>query len=270
MDLFLWGTETCPYAQRVRIALKELGLSWTDVVVEKVSESPEFNTLYRTCHPRGKPAVPLLQHKGVPGSKEGVGFLLPESEFIVYYLAESMGENGGGASAIMPQNSADRAAMRMFVSIFLAEVLPCIRKIFTSANIVALAEAFDVLEAGCDSLEALLGTFGGAGDREGCFVLGAQFTIAECMTAPHLLRLDILSDEAIRPQLRALFQSRSPENTLVDSRFSSPLLSFLVSKYPRLGAWAAAVLARDSVASTFPASTVTKVISRVTVPWTEE
>jgi glutathione S-transferase len=262
--LFLWGNFTCPYVQRVRIALTEKRVQYEDKLVEKVADSTEFKELFTSCHPYSNPAVPVIQHRGL---------VLPESDIIIAYLLEEFPDEAGGRyPPLLPQSAGDRAIQRLFVPLFMAKLLPCVRMLFTAGTHTALSAAIDTLDAGCASLEAFLKCHcpaPGDGGRTGDFVAGELFYFAECVTAPHLQRLRILSSDSIRPQITAALLNKLPAGATVPAGADS-LLYFLENKYPRLHCWAVAVLARESVVNSFPTDVITAVIANVTVPWVGE
>lgn len=259
----LWGILTCPYVQRVRIALSESKLEWEDKIVAKVSESAELTSLFALRHPHLNPAVPLLQH-WTPEYDTDIGLVLPESDVIITYLQEEYSE-----VSLLPPRADGRATVRLFIPLFMSKLLPCVRKLFTASTNSDLDATVDSLDSGCAALDAFLRAHdqsSPSGDRAGDFVAGDLFSMAECVTAPHLQRLRLIPSPSIRPQTTAALLTRLT-GTHDAASIPDPFLYFLFHKYPRLHSWASAVLSRESVVSTFPAETVTSVIAGVTAPW---
>lgn len=269
-SLHLWGNHTCPYAQRVRIALIEKKVPYELKVVERVADSSEFKDLYTKYYPHGSPAIPVLQHFGVGDAENGL--ILPESDIIISYLDEVFFEEGLYLP-ILPPSPVDRATVRLFIPIFMAKLLPCVRKFFTASTPAELAEATDLFDSGCAALNDFLEMHDKIDpDRalSGDYVVGNFFSFAEIVTAPHLQRLNVIPHSLIRPQTVEALAAKLPNGsgTTSLSLEKGPILGYLEIKYPRLYAWAAAVLNRESVVNTFPADVITGVIANVTVPWT--
>jgi glutathione S-transferase len=95
-DLVLWNAERCPYCSRVRIALAEKGLPWTERAVHLARKPPELFQL----NPPG--AVPVL----VEGAT-----VVPESLVILEYLEDRFPE-----PPLLPRDAAGRAAARLLAA----------------------------------------------------------------------------------------------------------------------------------------------------------
>lgn len=268
--LVLWSNTTCPYAQRVKIALFEMNISWQDQLVEKIDEATEFKSLFLSGHPDRKPVVPLLQHFKAEYDQTR-GFLLPESDLIINYLIEEYSNEQ--PSCLLPTSAADRATMRLFIPLFIQELLPCVRAIFTSSTTGALDVAIDVLDKGCAVLNAFLTHHDkrfSDGTKLGDFVVGNVFSVAECIAAPHLQRLQLLPSPTVRPQLITALSKKISSGASSDLASLDPILQFMQAKHPRLHSWVAAVLSRESVVQSFPIGRITRVLASVCVPWVDE
>lgn len=207
----------CPYAQRIAISLTELGLQYEKVEIDLSAPRPQW---YLDINPRG--LVPSLKY-----DKE----VLTESLIVSQFLADSH------PSALLPATQADataplrRARIAFFIDTWATKVASQQFAIMTSDADASERDRLTVQWAKAveDHIEPLLANaspfFGGS----------HEFTFAEAMAAPFVLRWEALSTDG----------------TLIPKVFWEKL-----SALPHFSRWAYAIRARPSVISTFNGSTV--------------
>lgn len=187
----LWGDLTCPYSQRVQIALREKNVPFVDQFVNlDDQESPargELCELFRACHPNPdkKPLIPVLQHKGAYAHTGDKGVLVIESDIILNYINEEYLTS----PSLIPESACDSMHVRMLVHLFMSELTPFVRKIILGNTAELLNEAVEFLDQGCAIVESCLAkahyTYP-EGTSEYGFLLNSKFSMAECILAPHI------------------------------------------------------------------------------------
>jgi glutathione S-transferase len=160
----------------VWIALKELGIGYELIQFDKANKPQRFFDLYQRANPLpdAKPKVPVL-HISRPTQRQG-DIILCESTVISEYLAEAYGDH------LMPCRPKDRATIRLFLQLCGS----------TFSSYVALSRVqtmqqweteLEFLKNQMAQVEAFL---------QSCssepFVMGNQFTLAECYMAPFVQR----------------------------------------------------------------------------------
>jgi glutathione S-transferase len=246
-ELVLFANATCPYAQRVRIALWEKGRRFTEVDVDIVGAEEEdpaalaraeaFRELWHSAVPNAghrRPAIPLLQH--------GDAVTLPESAVIVDYLEDLPATAASDGRPLLPPAAADRARVRLFSAVFERELGGSLHHILGATTADALFAAGQELREGLGAVEAQLSMGGGRG---GPFVSGEMFTHAEALCAPFLQRLYTLVP-LFRPHLARMMSAGDAES------FGDAVARVA----PAVHRWAEAVLARPSVAGTYDGAAV--------------
>lgn len=238
--LVLWCNSTCPFAQRVMIAVRELGLTdrvWerpVDIFGER--EEDTFKTVFAQACPdtRRRPAIPVLEH-----AADGLDIVtLNESRVIVEYLEDVFSCD---SSRLLPKDPAMRARVRLFIDIFDRALGSCEAALLAATNRQSLARAGGDMAGGFAAVDAALCAYRVDGD--GPFLMGARLGLAEVLCAPMLQRL-FAHVEVFRPSL----PGGSPKEQ--------------ARRFRHLGPWAQAVLARQSVAETFHEQAVAEVKAR--------
>lgn len=276
--IVLWGNNaTCPFVQRVSICLKEKKIRF-DIKGVDLSDkegSKEFLSLYSSLFPKSKkpPVTPMLQHI-LPDNQ----VLLTESDIILNYIEDTYKEHEH--KKLMPAAAVDKAAVRMFIHLFTADILPCVRKIIVGNDEDSLVAVVDQIFNGYANLNDFLDTqkMRSSSAMKGSFVLGNdEFTLAEAVIAPHIQRLRLLPlVSTMRPQLVPLLLQRAAEfsaTTPVEDEDSDeedehdPLLSVCKQCFPALYQWHVAVLKRASVQNTFKHNEVKNAIENALLPW---
>lgn len=170
MRLFNYWRSSASY--RVRLALAFKGLPYEYVAVN-LAKGEQHEATHKGRNPWG--SVPVLEV--VEG---GQPVLLPQSVAIVEYLEERYPEK-----PLFPGGLVDRARMRAMVELVNSGIQPL-------HNLQILNHVKDVLKGdpkawseqwigkGLDALEAM------AKDTAGTFLLGDQFTFADCCLLPQL------------------------------------------------------------------------------------
>jgi glutathione S-transferase len=257
VSVLLWGDMTCPYAERARITLIEKRVPFQVNAVESPSTNADYAALYKQASP-GKPVVPLLQHLGKGESSSGV--LLVESDVIAAYVDEEFKESDGHPS-MMPVGTEQRAAVRLFYKIFLEDLGMITRKLITAKSPEMINEAADVIEKASLKLDELLRIK----SPHGPFVAGEQFTLAEAITAPHLLRMIMLLShrEMRNSAMLVLLQRAASDHDYSDA--TNPFLLYLeLIKAHRLRSWVVAVNERPSVVEAFQREMIVELFRRLT------
>ncbi len=194
----LWHATTCPYCQRVRIALAEKGLAVEERLVDLAAKPPELLALY----PAG--GVPVLEVDGAA---------IPESIVILQYL-----EDRAPAPAILPPDPLGRARARLLHDRITAALGPHVPKLLRGAP-----------EEQERARQAILGALG-ALEREApeAGFLAGPFSIADIALAPFVAKLPA----ALRPAALGLPRLARWE-ALVLSR---PSVAAVVAAAPPAGA----------------------------------
>jgi len=186
----------------VWIALEECGLEYSMKTLDKTQQKPDsFAVTYRNANPlpHAKPKVPLLQ---VTSFDEKQDFVLCESSVIIEYIAASLSrclsEQNGTSTAmavvgtnrhqlLLPDNSPkDRAQIRLFVELCGS----CFSYVpFTRVQTMeqVLIE-YTKLQEQMKQVNAFLASSSSSATKEGPFVMGHQFTLAEVYLAPFVQR----------------------------------------------------------------------------------
>lgn len=140
------------------------------------NKSREFRDLYGMANPLpgARAKVPLLE---VVGDEEGTS-LFTESLVVADYVAEEFGRNDGG---LLPSSTRDRAITRLF-----GELCASSFSYFAilRAEGDAQKEAVEALKDGLASVDTFLKHY-----ESGPFLLGNQFSLAECNAAPFVQRM---------------------------------------------------------------------------------
>lgn len=215
----LWNSGTCPYAQRAWIALVEKGITFETQIVDLKNKSPEFESLYRQANPN-----PLMSSK-VPVLVVDDKQVYTESSVV----CEAVEELWPGAPALLPLDLQARARVRAFSSVVYDSVFGGDRSAYKMAmrklDSPATWDEQEERRRLCQSLSALDSSLTGPGP----FLLGSQFSLAECMTAPFCQRADAVLSHFCGISIVDVCRENG---------------------YDRAGDWWKAVLERESVVST--------------------
>ena len=216
-----FNSGTCPYAQRAWIALEECGIPYDHVIVDLQDKPQHFIELYQRANPvpAASAKVPLIQVINDDNEKD---FLLCESLVVAEYIAEVYGTDSLGASS--PE---DQARVRLFTELCGSafSYFPLLRSRASNGDGVLDSAALESFKEGLVAADAFLRGV----TKEGAFLLGERFSLAECNAAPFLQRCC-----AILPEFTGIH----------------PLQLCDEQGLGRLKDWIAAVLARPSVVKT--------------------
>ncbi|CAE8694224.1 unnamed protein product [Polarella glacialis] len=242
VPLVLWWSKTCPYVQRVSIALLEKGLDAQHRQAADIHgglEDAFLAAFQRACPDRQRrPAIPVLEHRREQADGEGEAsapgsIALIGSQVIVEYLDE---EFGGAGRRLLPACAAERAQARLFLQAFERALMPCEAELLAARRQDEFVAASGRLDDALKTLEAALTMYSvGLGP----FLIGEYFGFVEVLCAPFLQRLVTLL-----PLLRNISVI---ERTIGLSRLSS---------------WVAAVVGRPSVVATYDLEAVAEVMLR--------
>ena len=193
----LYTNRTCPFAQAVHIAVEELELHVEKVNVDIFEQDDvdylKFQELSQQAFPSSsaRPRIPLFASLSARVTDERKNTLnddaklvLVESEIIVRYLDEMSGGKLDGSS---PER---RALLRMFVTKFRQEVVPCIHQLLATRDATSLFAVSQHTIKCLSSLEELFQRLRRISNvEEGPYLYGNSFSLAEILCAPHLQRL---------------------------------------------------------------------------------
>ena len=199
---------TC--SQKVRIALAEKAVDWQSRVID-FARQEQLAPEYLELNPNG--VVPTLVHDGQP---------VVDSSCILEYLDEVVPE-----PALSPPTALGRARMRAWlryfeevptaavrVPSFQTTFLPILRKLQSAAQFDAAGEQRPIrkgfyrkmnsgrgfsqqeLDSSREQLEQTVARIDAALER-GPWLLGEQFTLAECCVAPLVDRMDDLGMQSL-------------------------------------------------------------------------
>jgi len=238
------------------------------VEIDKVNKSPEFQRLYARANPMYPkstgPKVPLLQispSSSPPQQEEGENdddsIVLCESLILSEYVAERFSSglatplsplplSNCGASSLLPDQPEDRAQIRLFqefcgstftyLPLLRAQDMPQLQKGLESFQ-TRLVDMNHFLQSHQPNIQA-----GSRSRRNGPFLLGAQFTLAECNVAPFVQRCCSILPEPSQVEGNDAFSSLSLHPLAICSDLGLECLQ----------EWITAVLSRPSVLATAP------------------
>lgn len=184
----------CPYSQAVLIALLEKQQPFKAVKVDLSRKTPDFIDLYHSIFPDtgDRERVPLLA--------DGPA-LLAESAVIVEYLERQYAKCG---TPLLPDSAAAQAKVKLFIQFFMERVVPAYSRLLHAEGTEAVAGARDALMLRLEGLDTMLHLHGlgsyavgphfswtahGAIDREGPYLLGPYYTMAEVSATPFVARM---------------------------------------------------------------------------------
>ncbi|EJD40294.1 hypothetical protein AURDEDRAFT_115924 [Auricularia subglabra TFB-10046 SS5] len=234
-QITLYSAEVCPWAQRARIALREVGAEHTEYKIDLDNKPVWYAS---KVHEASK--VPVIAYGGPktdPENPSPESVKIPESGILVEFVADLFPDT------IMPTDPVRRAQLRYFVDRFTqAFAGPCVA--FTYRG----EQADELLDGIADTIQPLL-----PADGQGPFFLGEKFSAAEALLAPFLARLRFYLESDIGG-----FTTEEGKQVLDmldhDPRFAN------FAKY-----WAA-VVQRPSVVETFPVEIIRKSASKMMLP----
>ncbi|CUS15559.1 unnamed protein product [Tuber aestivum] len=185
MSITLYASRICPWAHRAYIALAELGLDYTEVIIDL--EKPR-EPWYLEINPRG--LVPSIKYNDQ---------IIIESSIVATFLAE-LKENHLVPFPGTPEAALKRARINFFVDTYINKAQPLIQSAIATADIAKKAEyANQFVEVIEKQLAPLLA------DAKPFFGGNSKLTLAEVLTASFVLRLytfaksgvDLIPQEAI-------------------------------------------------------------------------
>ncbi|KZT38463.1 hypothetical protein SISSUDRAFT_986163 [Sistotremastrum suecicum HHB10207 ss-3] len=220
-QITLYTSETCPWAQKTRIALAEakpFGAKWTEFEVD-LKNKPDFYA--KTVNPASK--VPAITYGGPavpPDQPSPESIKIAESAVLVEFIADLFPQ-----SNLLPQDPVLRAKIRFFIDVATTKFVPgWFQFTFKGASP-------DALYAAAEQVQELL-------DPEGPWFAGEQFTIADVSIAPFIERLcvNLQNDVVANPG----------EGSKVFKELSE------APRFARFAKYARAILGRPSVSGTTP------------------
>jgi glutathione S-transferase len=172
---------------------------------------------------------------------------LIESDICAQYIAERWAARG---TALLPRGAAARARMRLFVGVFMESLAPCmLGMISVPRDEEGVERELHKLLGGLRAVELCLAKHGGGGG-DGHFFFGAQYSLAEALTAPFVVRMQ--AQLATHRGLDIGGGNAGGKGEGAAAATSAlPLCAAL--QLPRLQRWWAAVHARPSTVRTTPA-----------------
>ena len=218
----IYTNHGCPYAHRAHIALAELNLPYSEVIIDLNTPRPQW---YLDLNPRG--LVPTIAYS-VPGLFDDE--IIIESGVIAQFLADSFPGPFLPASKESPTSALQRARINLLVDAWTSKVSPHMFPMFmateTSAKEDFVAKISAAVEKEIEPLLANVAPF---------FNGSAELTLAEAYIAPFLVRLYDSSE---------------------DGEWTPKSLAEKFDALPNFAKWAKAVRARPSVTGIYDAQKV--------------
>lgn len=210
-SITLYTNHGCPWAHRAHIALKELGLSFEEVIIDLDTPREPW---YLEINPRG--LVPSIKYSNGILKDE----IVIESAIVAQFLADSRPSHLLPPSLKDPYSPLFRARVSLFADAFISKVnsnmYPLLKAEGEEERTRISKEIHQAIET---HVEPLLK------DAKPFFGGSSEFTMAEVLTAPFVIRYLAYSKDGLFPKsLREDLQ-----------------------KLPNFGPWAEAVAKRESV-----------------------
>jgi len=196
-EITLYTNHGCPWAHRAHIALKELGLSYKEVIIDLDTPREQW---YLEINPRG--LVPTISYNGA---------IITESAVVAQFLADAHHPSHLIPPTTSVANALYRARLDFFVDAFFSKAMPLI---FAGQRAQSDADkddaAQELVKVVVKEMEPLFNwnnssPFFGGSDR---------LTLAEVLTGPFVLRLLALSKPEygiVSPKVTALLEERAPK-----------------------------------------------------------
>lgn len=218
----LYTNHACPYAHRAHIALAELNLPYSEVIIDLNTPRPQW---YLDLNPRG--LVPTIAYS-VPGLLDDE--IITESAVVAQFLADAFPGAFLPASKESPTSALQRARINFFADAWSSKVGSNLFPLFMASDAAAKDEIVTKIVAAVEKeIEPLL-------KNAAPFFNGSQeLTLAEALIAPFLVRLyDASEDGELAPR------------TLAEK----------LDALPNFAKWAKAVRARPSVTGIYDAQSI--------------
>lgn len=218
----LYTNHACPYAHRAHIALAELNLPYSEVIIDLNTPRPQW---YLDLNPRG--LVPTIAYS-VPGLLDDE--IITESAIVAQFLADSFPGPLLPASKESPTSALQRARINFFVDAWTSKVGTHLFPLFIASEASAKEELVEKIAAAAEKeLEPLLA-------NAAPFFNGSQeLTLAEALVAPFLIRLYDASE---------------------DGELAPKSLAEKLDGLPNFAKWAKAVRAKESVTAIYDAKKI--------------
>lgn len=121
---------------------------------------------------------------GSPGDDNFVRLI--ESDVIARFVATHWRDQG---AQLIPNDSLREASVNLFVGQFMSQLAPTIFSIMATKEASAADKIFTKLVRGIQTIDRTLKIHGEQADDTGPFLLGNQYTLAETLTAPFVVRM---------------------------------------------------------------------------------
>lgn len=219
----LYTNHGCPYAHRAHIALAELNLPYSEVIIDLTVPRPQW---YLDLNPRG--LVPTIAYN-VPGLSEKDD-IITESGIVAQFLADAFPGPFLPASKESPTSALERARVNFFIDAWTTKVGAHLFPLFMAAGDEGKAEVAGKISAAVEKeIEPLLS------NAAPFFNGSSEFTLAEAIIAPFLVRLYDASE---------------------DGELAPKTLAQQLDAFPNFARWAKAVRARPSVTAVYDAPAI--------------
>jgi glutathione S-transferase len=219
----LYTNHACPFAHRAHIALAELNLPYSEVIIDLNTPRPQW---YLDLNPRG--LVPTIAYS-VPGlfDKDEI---ITESAIVAQFLADAFPGPFLPASKESPTSALQRARINFFVDAWSSKVGSLLYPLFMASDAAAKDELVTKTVAAVEKeIEPLLA-------NAAPFFNGSQeLTLAEALVAPFLVRLLDASEEG---------------------ELAPKALAEKLNALPNFAKWAEAVRTRPSVTGIYDAKKI--------------
>lgn len=218
----LYTNHKCPYAHRAHIALTELNLPYSEVIIDLNTPRPQW---YLDLNPRG--LVPTIAYS-VPGVLDDE--IITESAVVAQFLADAFPGPFLPASKESPTSALQRARINFFADTWSTKVGSNLFPLFMASGEEAKAEiAAKTVAAVEKEIEPLLK------NAAPFFNDSQELTLAEALIAPFLVRLIDASE---------------------DGELAPKSLAKQLDALPNFSKWAKAVRSRPSVLGIYDAKEV--------------
>jgi glutathione S-transferase len=218
----LYTNHGCPFAHRAHIALAELNLPYSEVIIDLTTPRPQW---YLDLNPRG--LVPTIAYS-VPGLLDDE--IITESAIVAQFLADAFPGPFLPASKESPTSALARARINFFVDTWTTKVGSNLYPLFMASDVSAKDEIVTKVVAAVEKeLEPLL-------KNAAPFFNGSQeLTLAEALVAPFLIRLYDASE---------------------DGELAPKALAEKLDSLPNFAKWAKAVRSKESVTQIYDAKKI--------------
>ncbi|KAF3063159.1 hypothetical protein CFAM422_010104 [Trichoderma lentiforme] len=213
-SITLYTTHLCPWAHRVHIVLKELGIPYEEVIIDLDKPRDDW---YLKINPRG--LVPSMRFTYGPFRDQ----ILTESAVIVRFLADCHSSHLQQTNLPDPAAAFVHARVALFADIWVSRIVPEMlggaRSQDAKEKELSATKLATIVK---ENVEPALH------DAAPFFAGHARMTMAEVLTAPFLIRLYAYSEASLLPtSLKNELQSLSKFSAWADRVISQESVTYV-------------------------------------------